>query len=170
MKMTVNSDNAAIDINICEAPSRLLGSSPSHVCHLHRGHAATGDGLKLGPHRPHKEAKVQGQHHEQPDQHHEAIKDVEVDLMVCDRPMPALAKLNEPKDVTDEQQRNSDVQAGIDRFKSRGLDTVEAGGGDVDESGQKEQDDADKSCQADNEQNTANGLAVVSAVAWTVIP
>ena len=154
MKVTHCLHDAAIDIDISVAPSCLLGSihaccceglaagaSPSHVGHLDRGHAATGDGLKLGPHRSQKDAKVQRQYHKQPDQHHEAIEDVEVDLMVGDGPMPALAELDEPEDVTDEQQHNSDVQAGVDGLQSRGPDTVEGGGGDVDKSGQEEEDD-----------------------------
>ena len=102
---------------------------------------------------------MQRQHHHQPEEHRESIKDIEIDLMVCNGSMPALAKLDEPKDVADEQQSHRDVQASIDRSQGGNLDAVDRGSRHIDEGGQEEQDDTHESCQANDQEDAANCLA-----------
>ena len=102
---------------------------------------------------------MQRQHCHQPDEHRESIKDIEIDLMVCNGSVPALAKLNEAEDVADEQQSHGDVQARVDRSQGGSLDAVDGGSGHIDQGGQEEQDDTDEGCQANDEEDAADLLA-----------
>ncbi len=108
---------------------------------------------------------MQRQDHQKPDEHHQGIEDVEVDLVVCDVPVPALAKLNQPEDVPDEKESDCDVQTGIDWPEGWYRDAVHGGCGHVEECGEEEEDDNDQGCQSNDEQNAPASLAVI----WPIV-